>query len=227
MKPKILIIDDELQIRRFLRISLESQGYQVEEASTGEAGMVAVAERRPDLIILDMVLPDDYGLDVLRRIREWSRTPVIILSVQSGEEDKIACLDAGADDYLTKPFGAGELYARIRTALRHAERGQEEPVFRSGRLSVDLVGRVVRVDDREVHLTSKEYELLRIMIRHPGRVITHRQLLTEVWGEESAGNTQYLRIYMAQLRKKIEPDPSNPEYIITESGVGYRFRMEG
>ena len=222
---KILVIDDEIQIRRFLRISLESQGYAFLEASTGRDGLVMAAMHRPDVIILDLGLPDDDGLNVLKRLREWARVPVIVLSVRGSEEDKIALLDAGADDYLTKPFSAGELIARIRVALRHAAPSAQEGVFRSGPLEVDLTSRRVRVDGKSVKLTATEYDLLRLFVQHAGLVLTHRQILREIWGSASADAMQYLRVYVSQLRHKIEPDPSAPQLLITESGVGYRLQI--
>jgi two-component system KDP operon response regulator KdpE len=222
---KILVIDDEIQIRRYLRISLESQGYAFLEASTGRDGLVMAAMHRPDIIILDLGLPDDDGLNVLRRLREWASVPVIVLSVRSSEEDKIALLDAGADDYLTKPFSAGELIARIRVTLRHAAPSAQDGVFQSGPLEVDLTTRSVQVKGRPVKLTATEYDLLRLLIRHAGLVLTHQQILREIWGTSSGDEMQYLRVYVSQLRHKIELDPSLPQLLITESGVGYRLQI--
>ncbi len=222
---KILVIDDEIQIRRFLRISLEPQGYAFLEASTGREGLVMAAMHRPDVIILDLGLPDDDGLNVLRRLREWASVPVLVLSVRSSEEDKIALLDAGADDYLTKPFSAGELIARIRVTLRHAAPSAQEGVFQSGPLEVDLPTRSVRVKGKPVKLTATEYDLLRLFVRHAGLVLTHQQILREIWGTSSGDEMQYLRVYVSQLRHKIEPDPSLPQLLITESGVGYRLQI--
>ena len=222
---KVLVIDDEIQIRRFLRISLESQGYAFLEASTGREGLVIAAMHRPDVIILDLGLPDTDGLDVLRRLREWAPLPVIVLSVRGSEEDKITLLDAGADDYLIKPFSAGELIARIRVALRHAVPSAREGVFRSGPLEVDLTTRNVRVNGKRVKLTVTEYDLLRLFIRHAGLVLTHTQILREIWGTASSDEMQYLRVYVCQLRRKIEKDPSAPQLLITESGVGYRLQI--
>ncbi|KAB2864300.1 MAG: response regulator [Anaerolineae bacterium] len=220
---QILIVDDEPQIRRFLRISLEANGYRIHETATGHDAILKTAQFRPDLIILDMGLPDLDGLEVLRHLREWTKTPVIILSVRDSDQDKVDALDAGADDYLTKPFSTDELMARIRTAQRHAQPQQEEIIFNSGRLKVDLSRRVVSVDDETVKLTRTEYALLRLLIQHAGKVLTHQQILREVWGPEYIHETHYLRVYFAQLRQKIEENPALPEIIITEPGVGYRL----
>lgn len=226
-KPwRILVIDDEPQIRRFLRTSLGAQGYHVIEAACGKDAIVLTTTERPDVIMLDLGLPDLDGLEVIGRIREWSTVPIIVLSVRGEEADKIAALDGGADDYVTKPFGMGELLARLRAALRRRlQMDVEEPVFRSGGLMVDLAKRVVTVDGREVKLTRREYDLLRVLITHVGKVITHQQLLREVWGPGAVHETHYLRVYIAQLRQKIEGDPAQPSYILTEPGVGYRLRM--
>ena len=221
--PVVLIIDDEPQIRRLLRVTLEANGYRVFDAATGNEGIVQVAQRRPDVVLLDLGLPDLTGNEVLRRLREWSRVPVIILSVRDREEDKIAALDAGADDYVTKPFGAGELLARVRAALRHAQGQSADALFRNGNLEVDLAARVVRKADQEIKLTPIEYALLRLFVTHAGKVLTHRQLLTEVWGPNASGRTHYLRVHLAHLREKIEDDPAMPQLIVTESGVGYRL----
>jgi two-component system, OmpR family, KDP operon response regulator KdpE len=220
---QVLVVDDELQIRRFLRISLEANGYHVHETATGQDAIVKTAQLRPDLVILDMGLPDMDGLDVLKRIREWTKTPVIILSVRDSDHDKVGALDAGADDYLTKPFSVEELLARIRTAQRHTQPHQDEAVFTSGRLQVDLTRRLVTVNGEPVRFTPTEYALLRLMIQHAGRVLTHRQILHEVWGPEYVNETHYLRVYFAQLRQKIEENPAVPEIILTEPGVGYRL----
>jgi two-component system, OmpR family, KDP operon response regulator KdpE len=222
---KVLIVDDEVQIRRYLRIALEAQGFAVSEAAGGRDGLVQAAMQRPDVVILDLGLPDMDGLDVLRRLREWSKVPVLVLSVRSAEEDKIALLDAGADDYLTKPFSAGELAARMRAALRHAAPADADGVFRNGPLEVDLAGRKVTVDGRPVKLTATEYDLLRLFSQNAGKVLTHGQILKAIWGGSSGDEMQYLRVYMSQLRHKIEPDPSNPTLLVTETGVGYRMRM--
>ncbi|HVJ21545.1 MAG TPA: response regulator [Polyangiaceae bacterium] len=224
--PLILVIDDEQQMRRFLRVSLSSNGYRVTEAETGKEGLEQAASRNPEVILLDLGLPDQDGLTVAERLREWARMPVIVISARGQEEDKIRALDCGADDYLTKPFGVGELLARIRVALRRTasvEGGSTE--FTTGELKVDLARRQVFVSEREVHLTPIEYKLLTTLAKNAGFVITHRQLLKEVWGPGSADQTQYLRVYMAQLRHKLEADPSRPVYLVTEPGVGYRLRV--
>jgi len=223
---QILIIDDELQIRRFLRISLEAKGYRVHEAETGQEGVLKTAQVRPDVVILDMGLPDMDGLAVLKRLREWTQTPVIILSVRDSDRDKVAALDGGADDYLTKPFSTEELLARIRTAQRHAQPEPQQAIFSSGRLHVDLTRRLVTVNGEAVKLTPTEYALLRLMIQHAGKVLTHQQILRAVWGPEYVGETHYLRVYFAQLRQKIEADPALPEIILTEPGVGYRLEAD-
>lgn len=227
VKPLVLVIDDEAQIRRLLRVSLEAHDYQVVEAATGQEGILEAAQRRPEVVVLDLGLPDMDGVAVLKRIREWSRVPVVVLSVKDREEDKIAALDHGADDYVTKPFSAGELLARLRVAQRHAQPAQEMTVFRSGPLEIDLTGRVVKFQGAEVRLTATEYALLRLFARHAGRVLTHQQLLREVWGPNATEQTQYLRVYMAHLREKLEVDPSQPELFITEPGVGYRLMEKG
>lgn len=226
---KILVIEDEAPIRKFLRISLESSGYQVVEASSGEQGLRDAATTTPDAVILDLGLPDLDGLELLGRLREWSKVPVIVLSARGREADKVAALDRGADDYLTKPFSVGELSARIRVALRHtASAGivAHEPVFVVGELSVDLVKRQVHLGEHELRLTPTEYRLLTTLVRHAGRVVTHRQLLKEVWGPDSVEENQYLRVYLGQLRRKIEHDPARPRYLMTEPGVGYRLMDE-
>jgi two-component system, OmpR family, KDP operon response regulator KdpE len=223
---RALIVDDEPQIRRFLRTSLSAHGYQILEASCGKEALVRLATEQPDVVLLDLGLPDLDGLDVIHRIREWSQVPIIVLSVRGQEGDKIAALDGGADDYVTKPFGMGELLARIRAALRHRLQSQvDAPVFQSGGLSVDLARRVVTVDDGEVKLTPKEYELLRVLVIHAGKVLTHQHLLREVWGPVAVEETQYLRVYIGQLRQKLEADPAQPRYLLTEPGVGYRLRL--
>lgn len=223
-KPTILIIDDEAQIRRFLQISLEASGYKIQESSTGADGLVQAAMSQPDLIILDLGLPDLDGRDVLQRLREWTKVPIIVLSVRNSESTKIAALDAGADDYLTKPFGTGELLARIRVALRHASaHTQESTEFISGALAVDLLARTVKLHGEIVKLTSTEYALLKIFVQHAGRVLLHGQLLREIWGPGFVNETQYLRVYIAQLRRKLEDDPANPQLFLTEPGIGYRL----
>jgi two-component system KDP operon response regulator KdpE len=223
---RILVVDDEPQIRRFLSASLNSHEYTVIEAHTGNDAIRLCTTAQPDLVILDLGLPDIDGREVLTRIREWSRVPIIVLSVRFDEQDKIDALDRGADDYVTKPFGMGELLARMRTALRHRVGASEEaPLFATGGLAVDLTRRVVTVEGVEVRLSRKEYEVLRTLVKHAGKVVTHQQLLREVWGPAHVNETQYLRVYVGQLRQKIERDPTQPRYIITEAGVGYRLRQ--
>jgi len=222
-KPVVLVVDDETQIRRLLRVCLEAAGYRVEEASSGQEGITQAAQRRPDLVVLDLGLPDLDGVGVLKRLREWSRVPVIVLSVRDREEDKIAALDNGADDYVTKPFSTGELLARLRVALRHAQPAPEVTVFRTGQLEVDLTARVVNLKGKEVSLTATEYSLLRLFIQHAGKVLTHRQILREVWGPNAVGQTHYLRVYLARLREKLEVNPADPRLFVTEAGVGYRL----
>jgi two-component system KDP operon response regulator KdpE len=223
--PLILVIEDEVQMRRFLRASLTSNGYQVVETDTAADGLAQAAARNPDLMLLDLGLPDQDGLAVTQRVREWTKTPIIVISARGREEDKIQALDAGADDYLTKPFGVGELLARIRVALRNAARGElGSSQFSVGELKVDLIRRLVQVRGQEVHLTPIEYKLLATLVKHAGRVITHRQLLREVWGPHSSDQTQYLRVYMGQLRHKLEQNPSRPQFLTTEPGVGYRLK---
>lgn len=222
-KPLILIVDDEPQIRRLLTISLEANGYRVVSAVTGQEGLVLAAQHRPALIILDIGLPDLSGQEVLRRLREWSNAPVIILSVQDDEKGKVAALDAGADDYVTKPFNTDELLARLRVALRHATKKEEAAIFQTKNLIVDLATRRVTANGKEVKLTATEYNLLRFLVRHAGKVLTHRQILREIWGAGHDGDTHYLRVYIAHLREKIEANPEQPELILTELGVGYRF----
>lgn len=220
---RIMIIDDEPQMRRLLQVALTAHGYEIREAETGRAGIDQTAVFHPDLIVLDLSLPDLDGIEVIKQLREWTQTPVIILSVREQEGDKIAALDAGADDYVTKPFSMGELLARIRTALRHAAGAGDEPVLTFGGLVIDLTRRYVAVDGREVKLTPTEYELLRILAVNAGKVLTHRQLMRTVWGPSYEQETNYLRVYIRQLRQKIEPDPARPRHIITEPGVGYRL----
>jgi two-component system KDP operon response regulator KdpE len=223
---RILVVDDEPQIRRFLSASLNSHEYTVIEAHTGNEAIRLCTTAQPDLVILDLGLPDMDGREVLSRIREWSRVPIIVLSVRFDEQDKIDALDRGADDYVTKPFGMGELLARMRTALRHRVGTSEEaPLFTSGGLAVDLTRRVVTVEGQEVRLSRKEYEVLRTLVKHAGKVVTHQQLLREVWGPAHVNETQYLRVYVGQLRQKIERDPTQPRHLITEAGVGYRLRQ--
>jgi two-component system KDP operon response regulator KdpE len=223
--PRVLVVDDEPQIRRFLEISLRANGYSVQSVDTGADGLAQAALWRPDVVILDLGLPDMDGLAVLGRLREWSRVPVIVLTVRDSDEDKINLLDAGADDYLTKPFSIGEFLARLRAALRHVQATADSPAFHSARLEVDLGRRMVSVEGQPVKLTATEYSLLRLLVQHAGRVLTHGQLLREVWGPEYEGETQYLRVYVAQLRRKLEEDPSDPKLLTTEPGVGYRLRV--
>ncbi len=225
--PLILLVEDEPQMRRFLRVALEGSGYRYLEAATGQEGLTLAVQHRPEAILLDLGLPDMDGLDVVMRLREWSRTPVIVISARGQEGDKVAALDAGADDYLTKPFGTRELLARIRVALRHAgPEADADPVFVLDRWRVDLTRRQVLVDGQEVHLTPLEYSLFTTLIRHAGKVVTHRQLLKEVWGGAAGAQPLYLRVYMTQLRHKLEAEPSRPKYLQTEPGVGYRLRTE-
>lgn len=218
-----LIIDDEVQMRRLLRVALENENYQVHEAENGQQGLVEIANHKPAVILLDLGLPDMDGLEVLKRLREWSEVPVLVLSVRDDEEGKVAALDAGADDYVTKPFSSPELLARLRAAQRKARPAEEISVFKQGDLVVDLTAHVVTRADKEVKLTATEYALLRLFVKHPGRVLTHRYILREVWGPKSEEHRQYLRVYVTHLRQKIEPDPAKPSLIKTESGIGYRF----
>ncbi len=222
---RVLIVDDENAIRRFLRAALNAQGYVVSEAATGWEALNAVIAQRPDIIVLDLGLPDMDGVEVTRRLREWSQTPVIILSVREQEGDKISALDAGADDYLTKPFSSGELMARIRVALRRSLITAGEPVLQVGDLKVDLSRRQVFLAEREIALTPTEYDLLRLMIMNAGKVLTHHQLLLKVWGPGYETEPHLLRVNISNLRRKIEADPARPSYIITEPGVGYRLRV--
>lgn len=223
LKLRVLVVDDEPAIRRFLRASLTAHGNEVFEATTGEQALSAVISHRPDLIILDLGLPDMEGIEVTRRLREWTHIPIIILSVREHETDKIAALDAGADDYLTKPFGIGELLARMRTAMRHAVQPVGQSVFSTGELTMDVGRRIVNVADREVQLTPTEYDLLRVLVMNAGKVLTHHQLLREVWGVAYENEMHMLRVNISNLRRKIESDPTRPRYIVTEPGVGYRL----
>jgi two-component system KDP operon response regulator KdpE len=225
-EPTILVVDDEIQIRRLLQLTLEPSGYHLKFAATGNEGIIMAGTERPELIILDLGLPDMDGLAVLKRIREWSTLPVIVLSVRNTESDIISCLTAGADDYLIKPFRTGELLARVRTALRHRPTVQEKDVFTSHNLTVDLSARVVKKGEEIVKLTAIEYSLLTLFIRNAGRVLTHRFILEQVWGPSFAEEAQYTRVYVGQLRKKIETDPTNPKIFLTESGIGYRMNVE-
>jgi len=225
VKPVALVIDDEVQIRRLLRVVLESAEYQVHEAETAAQGLTDAATRRPDVVLLDLGLPDSDGVNVLRRLREWSQVPVIVLSVRDDEEGKVAALDAGADDYVTKPFSSAELLARLRAAQRKTRPEEEISRFKSGDLIVDLTARVVTRAGHEVKLTATEYALLRLFVRHAGRVLTHRQILREIWGPKSEEHRQYLRVYVTHLRQKIERDPAAPELVKTEPGIGYRLEL--
>jgi two-component system, OmpR family, KDP operon response regulator KdpE len=222
-KTIALVIDDEPQIRRLLRVTLEANGYDVVEAAAGTDGLVQAAQCRANVILLDLGLPDMDGLQVLKRLREWSRVPVLILSVRDREQEKAEALDAGADDYVTKPFGTAELLARLRVALRHSEKKDEEPIFRSGPLVVDLADRHVTVDGKEISLTATEYNLLRLLVRHAGKVLTHRFLLREIWGPNAENQNHYLRVYIARLREKLKTGPGQPDILLTESGIGYRL----
>lgn len=220
---RVLVVDDERPIRRFLQTSLTAHGFAVFEAASGREALGTVINGRPDLIILDLGLPDIDGVEVTRQLREWTQLPIIILSVRDQEKIKIAALDAGADDYLTKPFGIGELLARMRVALRRAQTPPADPVFTCGGLTVDVSRRLVQVDGQEVQLTPTEYDLLRLFAAHAGKVLTHRQLLRQVWGAGYENELHILRVNISNLRRKIEPDPSRPSYIVTEPGVGYRL----
>ena len=224
--PLVLVVDDELQIRRFLRISLESNGYRVHESETGQDALAQAAQFRPDVIILDMNLPDLEGVAVVQRLREWTTTPVIILSVRDADRDKVAALDAGADDYLTKPFSTVELLARLRVAQRHSQPAPDAPVVTLGDVQIDLARRIVTRQGEPVKLTPTEYALLRLLVQHAGKVLTHRQILKAGWGPEYVDETHYLRVYFAQLRQKLEADPALPKLIVTEPGVGYRLVVE-
>jgi len=219
----ILIIDDEVQIRRLLEITLSSNGYKISEAATGKEGVVAAATHHPSLIILDLGLPDADGIEILIKIREWFAKPVIILSVRNSEDDIICALDNGANDYLTKPFRTGELLARIRVALRHSQETTDETNLIFGTLSIDLPNHIARKNGEILKLTSTEFSLLALLAKNSGRVLTHQAILKEIWGFGYIGQTQYLRVFVAQLRKKIEDDPAKPRLLITESGIGYRF----
>ena len=224
-KHRVLVVDDEAAIRRYLRIALNSAEFIVHEAEDGHSAIASSVAAHPDIIILDLGLPDMDGVEVLRRIREWSDVPVIILSVRDREDDKIRALDAGADDYLTKPFGTGELLARIRASMRRSRQAAPEPVYRIGELVVDLARRRVSVREKEVQLTPTEYELLRLLVINEGKVLTHRQILQRIWGAAHLEQPNILRVTMSNLRRKIEEDASRPKYIQTELGVGYRLKM--
>jgi two-component system KDP operon response regulator KdpE len=227
-EPVVVLIEDEPQIRRFLRATLSGQGYRLFEVTNGADALVEVAQRQPDVVILDLGLPDMDGLEVIRRVREWSAVPIIVLSARGQERDKVGALDAGADDYVSKPFSAGELLARLRVALRHAVGAAHEDgaAFTVGELQVDLLRRHVSVRGAEVKLTPIEYKLLATLVRHAGKVLTHQQLLREVWGPSHDDQAHYVRVYMAHLRHKLEGEPARPRYLLTEAGVGYRLAAE-
>jgi two-component system, OmpR family, KDP operon response regulator KdpE len=224
MGQRVLVVDDEASIRRYLRAALSAQGFAIYEASNGREAINAVVSSHPDLIILDLGLPDFDGIEVTRQVREWSQTPIIILSVREAENDKIAALDAGADDYLTKPFSTGELMARIRVALRRLSNAPDEPVLQVDSLKMDISRRLVTVEERPISLTPNEYEILRLLLQNAGKVLTHRQLLRQVWGTAYESEMHLLRVNISNLRRKIEPDPARPHYLLTEPGVGYRIR---
>ncbi|WP_174870788.1 two-component system response regulator KdpE [Pectobacterium polaris] len=224
MQATILIVEDEKEIRRFVRQALEGEGCRVFDAETMQRGLLEAATRKPDLIILDLGLPDGNGIDYIRDLRQWSSLPVIVLSARTDEQDKIDALDAGADDYLTKPFGIGELLARLRVALRrHSNTQQETPLVSFGNITVDLLNRQVTRDGQELHLTPIEFRLLATLLASPGKVLTQRQLLTQVWGPNAVEHSHYLRIYMGHLRQKLESDPARPRHLLTETAIGYRF----
>lgn len=223
---KILVIDDEAEIRKLLKVGLTAHGYVFLEAASGKDGIYQTAVDRPDIVILDMGLPDMDGSEVVRQIREWSQVPIIILSVRGADNDKVNALDSGADDYLIKPFSMSELMARVRVAMRHQGNLKDEPVIQIADLWIDLSRRQVKVAGAEIHLTPTEYDLLKILVSNAGKVVTHRHILTSIWGNNSQYYGQYLRIYISQLRKKIEPDPNQPRFILTEPGVGYRFAAQ-
>jgi two-component system KDP operon response regulator KdpE len=222
---RVLVVDDETSIRRYLRAALSAQGFTIYEATNGQEAIDAVIANRPDIIILDLGLPDFDGIEITRRLREWSQTPIIILSVREAESDKIASLDAGADDYLTKPFSSGELMARMRVAMRRLASKSDEPVLQVDNLKMDLSLRLVAVDDKEISLTPTEYDILRLLLQNAGKVLTHRQLLRQVWGTAYESEMHLLRVNISNLRGKIESDPGRPKYIVTEPGVGYRLKV--
>jgi two-component system KDP operon response regulator KdpE len=223
---RVLIVDDEPAIRKFLRVTLTAQAYSTIDAVSGQEALEKAAADKPDIIVLDIGLPDISGIEVTRLLRQWTQIPIIILSVRGAESDKIAALDAGADDYLTKPFGVGELLARLRAALRRAAQTTSEPVFICGNLKVDLARRLITVSSNEVQLTPTEYELLRVLVTHAGKVLTHHFLLKEVWGTEYGEELHMLHVNISNLRRKIEPNPARPQFVITEPGVGYRLKTE-
>jgi two-component system, OmpR family, KDP operon response regulator KdpE len=222
--PRVLVVDDEPQIVRGLKIILRGAGYQVDAADTKADALAALAARPPDAMVLDLVLPDGQGVDVCKEVRTWSRLPIVVLSAVGDEREKVRALDAGADDYITKPFSTNELLARLRAVLRRSGDGGGSPVLEVGELVIDLTDRTVMRGDEPIHLTRIEFELLRVLAQHRGRLVTHRQLLQEVWGPEYGEETHYLRVHIAHIRSKLEPDPSRPKYVITEPGVGYRLR---
>jgi two-component system KDP operon response regulator KdpE len=223
MTPTLLVIDDEVQIRRLLRVTLESGRYRMREAETGQLGLQEIAHQAPDGVILDLGLPDMNGAEFIRRLREWSRVPVLVLSVRAADDDKIGALDAGADDYLTKPFSGRELLARVRAILRRAPGAAEPAVVSFGDIEVDQSARIVRRAGVEVHLTAKEYALLRLLVQHRGKVVTHRQILRELWGPNAEEQTHYLRVHMTHLRQKLETAPHSPRHLRTDAGIGYRL----
>jgi two-component system KDP operon response regulator KdpE len=224
--PTVVLVEDDREIRHWLRVVLEAEGYRLFFAETAGQGLTETAARQPDLVLLDLGLPDLDGVEVIRRIREWSKVPILVISARGQEQDKVDALDCGADDYVSKPFGTKELLARMRVALRHTalQDSAESAVYESGKLRVDLAARLVYLDGQEVHLTPNEYKLLAALVRHAGKVLTHRHLLKEVWGPNFVEHTNYLRVHMSQLRRKIEAEPARPRHILTESGVGYRLQ---
>jgi two-component system KDP operon response regulator KdpE len=225
-KPEVLIIDDEVQILRLLRVTLETGGFEVRDAASGQLGLSEIAFRRPDIVVLDLGLPDISGIEVLKRLREWSKVPILILSVQGQEDDKVAALDAGADDYLTKPFNGRELLARLRVMLRHVQPDDGISVVKFDAIEIDFTRRVVTKNGQEVSLTVKEYALLRFFVSHRGKALTHRQILRDIWGPNAEEQTHYLRVYLDRLRHKLEDNPKRPKYFKTMLGVGYRFDAE-
>ena len=227
LAPSVLVVEDERQIRRFVRSTLEAEGCRVFESESGRQGLVDAGTRRPDLVMLDLGLPDIDGVDFIKDLRSWTTTPILVLSARSAEADKVTALDAGADDYLTKPFGVAELWARVRAVLRRRDRGAEgEARVEFGDVTVDLACRVVRRKGEPIHLTPIEYRLLTVLIANPGKVLTHRHLLRDVWGPSFVESSHYVRVYVAHLRQKLEADPTQPRHILTETGVGYRFQIE-
>ncbi len=224
---RVLVVDDELQLQRALTTNLKARGYEVDKATTGEGALELAARHHPDAVILDLGLPDIDGIDVVRCLRGWSQVPILVLSARGGEAAKVAALDAGADDYVTKPFGMGELLARLRAALRRATGTDEEPVVETPDFIVDLANRRVQRHGESVHLTPTEWHVLEVLVRHPGKLVSQRELLKEVWGPAYEAETNYLRLYLAQLRRKLEPEPGRPRYLLTEPGMGYRFVPAG